>query len=306
MQIRNIERVISEIKQSCDGAILCNEDLFFNAGEDIVVLVRNEMPESPAEYTADFFEIIYAAAGNCRIRLDYEELIIEDGNICILAPGNKRQIEISSEDAAAYSFLVRYSTFEKTFFSVLSDKDVIAGFFRRAFRDSSDGAYIIFRTEPDAQIKVFTGNIIQEYQQDDDYKNRMMINLMQGFLIILLRHHNQKVVVPAVRRIGREDELFAILNYVHDTCAIITADSLSAHFGFSTRHLARLIRQGTGMSPGELIRTAKLQRAVQLLETTDLPVDEIAHQAGYAEHSGFHRAFKKYYGIAPAMYRSKK
>ncbi|HBM83479.1 MAG TPA: AraC family transcriptional regulator, partial [Halieaceae bacterium] len=36
-----------------------------------------------------------------------------------------------------------------------------------------------------------------------------------------------------------------------------------------------------------------------------LSVTHIAHQLGYADSSGFHRAFKKWTGLAPSEYRAR-
>ena len=134
----------------------------------------------------------------------------------------------------------------------------------------------------------------------------MMVNILHGFIILLLRHHNQHVVMPDDNRLSGEDELFAILNYIQSNFAELTLEQLSSHFGFSVRHMARLVKKGSGTGFSELVRTIKLQRAAVLLENSDCSIDDIVHQVGYADLSGFHRAFKRFYGIAPAEYRQKK
>ena len=306
MVLENIEINLKDLQNiTSHSEIICSEEDFFSCGEDVAVKYRCFSEWASLSYSAEFFEMLYVPSGKCRIITDREDIELETGNICIVAPETKRSVICTHESTTVYSIIIRRSTFEREFFSMISDRDVLAGFFRRALQGRPEGAYIIFRTAPDTQLKVIAGHMLNEYQQDEDYKNRCMVNLLQGLLIVLLRHHEQKVIVPTENKMEGEEELFAILNYINTNYADISAESLASHFGFSTRHMSRLIKKGSTMSIGELIRTTRLLKAAQMLEISDTPVDEIALQVGYAEHSGFHRAFKQYYGMTPAEYRLK-
>jgi AraC-like DNA-binding protein len=45
--------------------------------------------------------------------------------------------------------------------------------------------------------------------------------------------------------------------------------------------------------------------AIALLEHTDLPLQQVALRVGFSEPSTFHRAFKKWTGVAPGEYRQR-
>ncbi len=47
----------------------------------------------------------------------------------------------------------------------------------------------------------------------------------------------------------------------------------------------------------------RLQRAQHLLDTTDLPITEIAAETGFAEISHFTHTFKRETGVSPHAYR---
>jgi transcriptional regulator GlxA family with amidase domain len=49
----------------------------------------------------------------------------------------------------------------------------------------------------------------------------------------------------------------------------------------------------------ELLRTARLKRAYQLLLTTNLSVSEVAYQVGFTAPSYFTKCFKDEYGMLP-------
>ncbi|MCX6269052.1 MAG: helix-turn-helix domain-containing protein [Bacteroidetes bacterium] len=65
------------------------------------------------------------------------------------------------------------------------------------------------------------------------------------------------------------------------------------------RRLKSLIRQ----APANYIKTIRLQKAKELLETTDLTVSEIAFKTGFQTISHFSKIYKKQYGILPSVFR---
>ena len=47
----------------------------------------------------------------------------------------------------------------------------------------------------------------------------------------------------------------------------------------------------------------RMERAKQLLLSTDLPVAEVSEQAGYGDYRVFTKVFKKAEGVTPSQYR---
>ena len=74
----------------------------------------------------------------------------------------------------------------------------------------------------------------------------------------------------------------------------------------SKRQLSRVLRQLYGTSFRKLLIDVRMSRAVQLLDTTELPAEEIAAQVGYHSVSGFYDAFRKKYGMPVGSYRKEK
>jgi AraC-like DNA-binding protein len=82
------------------------------------------------------------------------------------------------------------------------------------------------------------------------------------------------------------------------TTPTLTPDAVAAAFHLSRRTLYALLEQET-ISPGELIRDARLARAVRLLE----PVETISHRSGFSDPTTFRRCFKRAHAMTPAEYR---
>jgi AraC-like DNA-binding protein len=79
----------------------------------------------------------------------------------------------------------------------------------------------------------------------------------------------------------------------------VSVEDLAADMNLSRVQLYRKVKAVTGSSPVELLRTARLNRAYQLLITTDKSVSEIAYDVGFTAPSYFTKCFKETYGMLP-------
>jgi len=67
--------------------------------------------------------------------------------------------------------------------------------------------------------------------------------------------------------------------------------------------LYRKVKSITGSSPVELLRTARLNRAYQMLMTTDKSVSEVAYAVGFSAPSYFTKCYKDEFGMLPGETR---
>ncbi|MFF7203115.1 GlxA family transcriptional regulator [Streptomyces sp. NPDC008141] len=71
----------------------------------------------------------------------------------------------------------------------------------------------------------------------------------------------------------------------------------------SKRSFARRFTAATGTTPHAWLRSLRLTSAEELLETTDLPVEEIAHRVGYGSAAVLREQFVRRRGVPPRSYR---
>lgn len=65
------------------------------------------------------------------------------------------------------------------------------------------------------------------------------------------------------------------------------------------RRMKSLVRQ----APANYIKSIRLQKAKELLETTDLTISEVAYRTGFLTISHFTKIFKNQYGLPPSVFR---
>jgi len=83
----------------------------------------------------------------------------------------------------------------------------------------------------------------------------------------------------------------------------ISVEDLAADMNLSRVQLYRKVKNLTGSSPVELLRSARLNRAYQILLTTDKSVSEVAYDVGFTAPSYFTKCFKEEYGMVPGDVR---
>lgn len=83
----------------------------------------------------------------------------------------------------------------------------------------------------------------------------------------------------------------------------LTLDRLAGVAHMSRRSFTRHFREATGMTVTQWLNAQRVARAQQLLETTDLPVERIAAEAGFGTALSLRQQFAAQLGTAPSDYR---
>ncbi|GAA2359068.1 GlxA family transcriptional regulator [Nonomuraea africana] len=85
--------------------------------------------------------------------------------------------------------------------------------------------------------------------------------------------------------------------------APITLSELAGHARMSVRTFSRRFRDEVGMTPLQWLTQQRLQHARRLLETTDLPVDRVAAEAGLGSGASLRQHLAAAIGVSPTAYR---
>ncbi|MEW1777773.1 helix-turn-helix domain-containing protein [Streptomyces sp. NPDC086777] len=80
-------------------------------------------------------------------------------------------------------------------------------------------------------------------------------------------------------------------------------EALARHAKVSSRTLIRMWRQETGVTPHQWLLTARVNHARELLEVTDLGIEQIAGQSGLGTGTNLRARFREALGVTPSSYR---
>lgn len=100
------------------------------------------------------------------------------------------------------------------------------------------------------------------------------------------------------------DTIFQSLSYFHRHISEpITVTTLASIEHFSTSRYRTVFHRCMGMPPSEYMTKMRMQRACELLATSELSVREVADACGYPDQLYFSRVFRANFGISPSKYR---
>lgn len=80
-------------------------------------------------------------------------------------------------------------------------------------------------------------------------------------------------------------------------------EAFAGRLGYTARHVRRVFADEFGVSPTRYLQTCRLLLAKQLLQSTTLPIEQVARAAGFGSRRQFNTVFKKHYGLIPSSMR---
>jgi AraC-like DNA-binding protein len=105
----------------------------------------------------------------------------------------------------------------------------------------------------------------------------------------------------ATRRLEINAEL---LDHIKENCAEkITARSIADRCGYTAEHFSRRFKSYAKMNFTDYLNKCRLERARELLLTTDKTVDEIIEELGFSSRGEFFKKFREKFGETPLKFK---
>jgi len=117
---------------------------------------------------------------------------------------------------------------------------------------------------------------------------------------LILRHKDESGygATNVRERVAKSIEFMK--NHLREPLKIAT---LAGLVSLSRSHYTTLFQRVTGYAPLSYLNHLRMQRAVQLLNTTDLSIKQISDQLGFCDQFYFSRAFVKMHNHSPSEHR---
>lgn len=83
----------------------------------------------------------------------------------------------------------------------------------------------------------------------------------------------------------------------------IYIETMSEMITVSPDYFTKMFKDSIGRTPIDYINGLRINRAMQMLATTDISVNDISDELGFSNSNYFHKIFKQYMDTSPAAYR---
>ncbi|NUU62994.1 AraC family transcriptional regulator [Paenibacillus agri] len=143
--------------------------------------------------------------------------------------------------------------------------------------------------------------MFQEWMKSAPLEKLHARTLFYQFVYELLSQMQQQGIEPM-----RPDLVAQALRFMNDRyMEPITLEVMADLLDCSTRYLTKLFKSRMKESPIRLLTQIRMNKAAQLLIDSEGTLQEIAQRVGYPDAHSLSRSFKKHYGVAPALFRTK-
>ncbi len=166
----------------------------------------------------------------------------------------------------------------------------------------------LFLSEDEEQsIKDLLLQIRKETQVNiDHFSQEIILSQIELMLNYVSRYYSRQFIT---RQSSNRDILMKFEKILTETYhqendfTKITVEEIAAQLHLSPNYLSDLLRSISGASTQEHIQRFKLEKAKELLTSTELSVSEIAYCLGYERPQSFNKIFKKYTELSPLEYK---
>ena len=286
-----------------------------------------------------FFEIDYVYAGAYILSFEEREYVLKPGDLCIVSPKSRHMIRevnpsdipkavsggtdpapgseapaaesadldlyLSPEHGLVIQQYLDHASLHSTFISLLSDDNIVSNFFKNILTNENYKNFLLLSTGTSknfSYIQRIAKDIFLEQFKYDDYSPGCNMNLLKILFSNVLRSYQDSYQLYN----GNTDiDFVPILRYLEKNYRTTSLNETARLFHYSSSHLSACIKQVTGKTYTEMIRTLKMNEAGNYLLHSNKPIEEISRLVGYKTVDHFSRAFRQYYGMPPSQYRKK-
>ena len=136
-------------------------------------------------------------------------------------------------------------------------------------------------------------------------KVRHLIEMKKKMQKAFMQSSTMGIALTEVQASSMDEELMRkAIGYIEEQIANpeLSVERLSREMGMSRVNFYKKCLSITGKTPVELIRTVRLKRAAQLLEKSQMRVNEVALECGFNDVKLFRKYFKDEFGRLPSDY----
>lgn len=155
---------------------------------------------------------------------------------------------------------------------------------------------------------LYLQEIMAKLERELQIRQRFFPLIVKSLLLQLFAQLGRYQIESRVEQKGNDEQrqlVERIRSYIMEHYnEPLRMDDLCDQFHLSRSYLFRIFKGNTGASVNDYLITYRISKAKDFLQGTELPITEIAANAGFQDVSHFCNTFKRLSGMTPSRYRS--
>ncbi len=150
----------------------------------------------------------------------------------------------------------------------------------------------------------YTRQILNEMSYEYICKKLHFHQRLSGQMLMLLTEILRLLSAENITKINRTETINQIIEYIQTHYSEpISNEDIANYINYHPNYINRLVKSYTGQSLHQYLQSFRMRKALELLQSTTLPIYQIATELGFKDACHFSRCFKKIIGNKPSAYR---
>ena len=260
-----------------------------------------------APYYSDYIEIKYIVEGQLYLNIESAECSFNEGDVCFIHSRAFHQELLDKSDCIVINFAIKSHLLDESYLSEVS-LDSFQQFLRtNLIKLGKKENYVQFvpKEEQSEEINRYVTTIFYEL-----LKQRVgYIEISKGYIFRLLDYLTRTYSYRFSEnetKIYQKNLFEAVTKYMQNNLTNVTVEDLAKEFCFHPNYFNNLIKKQSGQTYSAYLIQLRINKAKDLLESTDLSVEEISWLVGYNNKGFFYKRFYEDVGMSPTKYRKSK
>lgn len=135
------------------------------------------------------------------------------------------------------------------------------------------------------------------------YEFKVRNNLSQ-LIFLLNTHHSTSQNHPSEKELRDGERIKKMLQYIHEHYSEeLNTEKIAKSIMVSQSESLRCFHNTIGTTPIQYVKQYRIQKAVELLKTSNKKISDIGAQCGFQEMSYFAKTFREIHGITPSEFQ---
>ncbi|WP_332237143.1 AraC family transcriptional regulator [Sporolactobacillus sp. KGMB 08714] len=275
---------------------------YFFRKQNIYISKHNRFADYPL-HSHQFTELNYMLSGSCCQIIGERPVTLRQGGLILIGPGISHEIKALGEEDLLINILFKKSAMTIEWLNQMKENRSPLIRYLLSLETDSGGTdrYIVFSGGQSEEIPAVLKNMIAEYFSNDTYSNTMAELYLPILFTSLAREYgqSQRNSSEAAESLSRNKKMIPVLKLIEENYKDINLSKAAVRLGYNKTYLGNLIKKLTGVPFTQLVVKRRLYQARLLLNTTDLPISDVAQESGFSNKTYFYKVFKAEFGCLP-------
>ncbi len=280
-------------------------------GEKLVSVLPHPRFEYIPKHKHNYIEACYVCSGQVVHIIEGAEVCLRAGDFLMLNQHTSHEVLPAGEDDIAVNLIIQPRFFDDTY-ELAAKRNVLSDFIVDLLqKEVNCNQYLHYKTKGHLPIAYLMEVLMTSFfpnpesTQVGKNDNAADEGLNKALVFLIFRYLSKDLSELNVEAPMNYNQivLATVTKYIEDNYQLGTLTELASIMNQSVSALSRQIKSITGNTFKELLQVKRFDRAVKLLEETNLAISDIALAVGYENSSYFYRRFREIYGISPKIYR---